>query len=67
VATDRKFEPVDPDALTAHLQDMPEEELAMVRNKSEEEAVKRGIKSGPDFARMTDAELREYNRKNFGF
>jgi hypothetical protein len=65
--TDRKFEPVDAAAVQAQLAEAPTEELDLIQAKLDQARAKRGIKTGPDFARMSDAELKEYTRKHHGF
>jgi hypothetical protein len=65
--SERRFEPVDAAAVEAQLAEAPAEELDLIQLKLDEARAKRGIKSGPDFARMSDAELKEYTRKHHGF
>jgi hypothetical protein len=64
--TERKYAPIDADAVTEQFEEAPPEELAMVRSKLEAAEAKRGIKSGPDVSKMSDGEFLAYKR-SLGF
>jgi sugar-specific transcriptional regulator TrmB len=66
--TERKYNPVDPDAVAEQFLEMPEEELAEVRTKLNEVEAKRNlVKTGPDFNKMSSQDARKLIIEQFGF